>query len=78
MDEIAVKMHAGLWALAAAGTQEYSLHPSVDRKEATSSHHGGNTSEIAPRAADGEQTRFPAEQLTMQEHHGVRLACEPC
>lgn len=78
VDEIAGKTHAELWALAAAGMLEYSLHPSVDRKEAANSHHGGDTSEMAPRVAGGEQTRFPAEQLAMPERHRVRLAREPC
>lgn len=43
MDEIAVNTHAGLWALAAARMQEYSLHPSLDRKEVANSHHGVDT-----------------------------------
>lgn len=80
MDEIAVKPHTGLWALAAAGCRDTGgfsrilLLPGRKLQITTTM---VILPEITPGAVDEEQTQFPAEELIVQELHRMRLVCEP-
>lgn len=79
MDEIDVKTHTGLRALAAASCRDMGgfshilLLPGRKLQITTTV---VILPEITPGVADEEQT--PVEELIVQELHRVRLACEPC
>lgn len=81
MDEIAVKTHTGLRALAAASCRDtggFSCILLLPGRKLQISTTVVILPEITPGTADEEQTPFPVEDLFVQELHRVRLACEPC